>query len=102
MVIASIWGTVLVAIGAALALWSLWWIIQAARTNPSEREAEDEARAAVARGEGWADEGGAARVPFSDAEIADLSTALAPESLEEAGVEARPRGTERKGPFNRR
>ncbi|MDO9356175.1 MAG: hypothetical protein Q7T55_20925, partial [Solirubrobacteraceae bacterium] len=75
MVIAGIYGTAFVVVASLLALWSLWWIIKAAKSNPSEREAEDEARARVARGEGWGDEGVTAPAPFSDAEIAILSDA---------------------------
>lgn len=101
VIIAGIYGTGFVAIASVLALWSLWWIIKAAKTNPSEREAEDEARARVARGEGW-DEHGTAPVPFSDGEIADLSAALAPEDPAEAGVDVRPRPETPKGRFNKR
>jgi hypothetical protein len=91
VIVASIYGTAFIVVGTLLAFWSLWWIIKAAMTNPSEREAEDEARAAVARGEGWADENGSARQPFTDAEIKTLSDALAAEDPTEAGVDVRPR-----------
>ncbi|MDO9354777.1 MAG: hypothetical protein Q7T55_13855, partial [Solirubrobacteraceae bacterium] len=67
-----------------------------------ERAAEDEARAAVARGEGWADEKGRAQRPFSDDDIAELSAALAAEDPTEAGVDVRPRPDTPKGRFNKR
>jgi hypothetical protein len=91
VIVASIYGTGFIVVGTLLAFWSLWWIIKAAWTNPSEREAEDEARAAVARGEGWADESGSGRKPFSDVEMQALSDALAPEDPGAAGVDVRPR-----------
>ncbi len=90
MVVASIWGTGFTILGATLALWSLWWIISAARTNIGEREAEVEAREAVGRGESWADQNGSAPRPFSDAEIRELSEALEPSDPAEAGVDVSP------------
>ena len=77
------------AVGSVLALWSITWIIRASLSNPDTREAEVEARARVARGEGW--DGPTAPHTFSDEEMADLAQALAPLTLEEAGVDARPR-----------
>ncbi len=102
MIIAGIYGTSFVVVASILALWSLWWIIKAAKTNPSEREAEDEARERVARGEGWADENGSARVPFTDAEIAELSASLSPEDPADAGIDARPKPDAPKRRFNKR
>lgn len=90
MVVASIYGTAFIAVSIVLALWSLWWIISGARTNIDEREAEVEAREAVARGEGWADQNGSALRPFTDAEIAELSAALEPQDPAEAGIDVRP------------
>lgn len=90
MVVASIWGTGFTILGALLALWSLWWIISAARTNIGEREAEVEAREAVGRGESWADQNGSAPRPFTDAEIQRLSDALAPSDPDEAGIDVSP------------
>ncbi|MBJ7471145.1 MAG: hypothetical protein JHD16_07575 [Solirubrobacteraceae bacterium] len=97
MIIASIYGTAFVIVGALLALWSLWWIISAARTNIGEREAEVAAREAVGRGEAWADQNGSAPKPFSDAEIAELSESLAPQSPEDAGIDVRPAPPKPKG-----
>ena len=96
VVIAGIYGTAFIVVATLLALWSLWWILKAAWTNPAEREAEDDARARIARGEGW-EEGSSAPVPFSDEEIAELSTALAPDDPAAVGVDARPRPDTPKG-----
>ena len=101
MVVASIYGTAFVITGALLALWSLWWIISAARTNIGEREAEVEAREAVARGESWADQNGSAPKPFTDAEIAELSAALEPSDPAEAGIDVSPAPKQHKGRFGR-
>lgn len=90
MVVASYWGTGFTIVGASLALWSLWWIISAARTNIGEREAEVAAREAVGRGESWADQNGSAPKPFTDAEIARLAASQQPQTLEDAGVDASP------------
>jgi hypothetical protein len=91
VIVASIYGTGFIVLGSLLALWSLWWIVKAALADPIERNAEDEARAAVGRGEGWPDERGPgrARKSFSDEEIARLSAALEPADPAEVGVEVR-------------
>lgn len=104
VIVASIYGTGFIIIGALLALWSLWWIVKAAMTDPIERTAEDEARAAVGRGEGWPDERGPgrARKAFSDEEIARLSEALEPSDPAEAGVEVRELTDNEKRRRNRR
>lgn len=97
MVVASIYGTAFVVVGSLLALWSLWWIISAARTNIGEREAEVEAREAVGRGEAWADQNGSAPKPFTDAEIAQLSDSLAAQDPSDAGIDVRPAPPKPKG-----
>lgn len=103
MVVASIYGTSFIVLGSLAALWSLWKLIQAAATNPADREAEVEARQRVAEGGSWADENGSAPAPFTDAEIAQLSASLAPETPEEAGVDVSAKPPEKpKGLFNRR
>ncbi len=81
---------------AVAAVASLWWIVRGSLTNGSEREQEDAARERVAQGGSW-EPGGAAPKPFTDAELHELSQALAPQSLEEAGVEARPREDRKRG-----
>ncbi len=88
MVLASLIGNAFIALSVVLAIWSLWWIVRGSLTNVDERTAEDEARQRVADGGSWDD--GPAPEPFSDAELAELSEALRPSTLEEAGVEARP------------
>lgn len=91
MVLAGVLSTGFTIIAALLAVWSLWWIVSAARTNPGEREAEVEARDRVARGEGWdPDDGLPTPQAFTDAELLALSDALAPQTPEEAGVDVRP------------
>ncbi|MEH3052890.1 MAG: hypothetical protein PGN13_02640 [Patulibacter minatonensis] len=95
MVNGSIYGNAFIAVSVALAIWSLWWIVRGSLTNGDERNAEDEARRRVAEGGQW-DDGRPSPRPFSDEELAELSDALAPSSLEEAGVEARPRARERR------
>ncbi|MDQ8044946.1 MAG: hypothetical protein AAGC46_18465 [Solirubrobacteraceae bacterium] len=103
MILASIYGTGFIVLGALLALWSLWWIVKAAMTDPVERTAEDEARAAVGRGEGWPDERGRPRKAFTDEEIARLSEALEPSDPDEVGVEVREKtDDEKRGRRNRR
>ena len=97
VVLANLWGTGFTVLGALLALWSLWWIVSAARTNIGEREAEVEARERVAQGGTWADQNGSAPKPFTDAEIARLSEALAPSDPAEAGIDARPAPKSDKG-----
>jgi hypothetical protein len=92
VVVASIIANAFIALSVVLAIWSLWWIIRGSLTNVDERTAEDEARQRVAEGGTWGD--GPQPEPFTDAELARLSDALAPSSLEEAGVEARPRPKE--------
>lgn len=88
---ASVLATAFTVIAALLAIWSLWWIVNAARTNPGEREAEVQARDRVARGEGWAqDDGLPAPQAFTDDELRHLSEALAPQRPEDVGVDARP------------
>lgn len=94
MVLAGLWSNLFLIATAVAALWSLWWIVRGALTNVSEREEEDAARARVAEGGGWDPDGPAPR-PFSDAELRELSEALEPQSLEEAGVSARPRERKR-------
>lgn len=86
---AGVLATIFTVVASLLALWSLWWFIKAAKTNPGEREAEVEARERVARGEGWEEGSGPTDVPCTDAELAKLSDALAAQSLEEAGIDAR-------------
>lgn len=90
MVIASIWGYGFTVLGALLAVWSLWWIVSAARTNIGEREAEVEAREAVAKGGAWADQNGNAPKPFTDAELAQLAESLEAVDPAEAGIDVRP------------
>ncbi len=77
-----------IALSVVLAIWSLWWIVRGSLTNVDERTAEAEARKRVGEGGSWDD--GPAPEPFTDAELAALSEALRPSTLEEAGVEARP------------
>lgn len=101
MVVASIYGTAFIVVGIALALWSLWWIIAAARTNIDEREAEVAAREAVGRGEAWADQNGSAPQPFSDEEIAELAASLEPVDPADAGIDVR-RAPDPKGRRGRR
>lgn len=83
---------IITAIGAVLAIWSITWIIRAQATDPKERREEADARARVARGEGW--NGPTPPPSFSDSELSALARALEPLTLEEAGVEARPRTPE--------
>lgn len=90
VVVASIWGYGFTVLGALLALWSLWWIISAARTNIGEREAEVEAREVVAKGGSWADQNGSAPKPFTDAELAALAESLEPSDPADVGVDVRP------------
>lgn len=94
VVLASLIGNAFIALSVVLAIWSLWWIVRGSLTNVDERTAEDEARQRVAEGGAWGD--GPAPEPFTDAELTELSQALAPSTLEEAGVEARPRPPEPK------
>lgn len=94
MVLASLIGNAFIALSVVLAIWSLWWIVRGSLTNVDERTAEDEARQRIAEGGAWDD--GPAPEPFTDEELSELSRALEPTSLEEAGVEARPRPPEPK------
>lgn len=80
--------TILTSVGAVLAIWSISWIVRAQRDNSGERIEEDEARARVAAGQGW--DGPLPPPSFSDDELAALSLAQTPLSLEEAGIVARP------------
>lgn len=90
------WTTIVTAIGAVLALWSITWIIKAQRTGSAERRLEDDARERVAGGQGW--DGPKPPRSFTDAELAALARAQQPLTLEQAGVEARPLPpTRRKG-----
>jgi hypothetical protein len=91
VVLGSIYGTAFIVLGSLLALWSLWWIVKAAMTNPAERDAEMEARARVARGEGWSEDGSPPPASFSDSEMAELSDALRAENPAEAGIDVTPR-----------
>lgn len=84
------WTTIVTAIGAVLAVWSISWIVRAQRTGSDERSEEERARARVAQGQGW--DGPRPPHAFSDAELAALARAQAPLTLEEAGVYAVPRG----------
>lgn len=99
MVIASIYGNVFLTVSGLLAIWSLWWIIKAARSNPSERNAEVEARERVAQGGGWAD-GDRQPRSLTDDEIAALSAAQAADEPAAASVDAQPR--ERRGRAHRK
>lgn len=84
----STWTTIFTVVGAVLAVWSMSWIVRAQREGSNDRKLETVARARVASGEGW--DGPAPPRAFSDEELAALSRALEPMSLEEAGVIARP------------
>jgi hypothetical protein len=88
VVVASLIGNGFILLSVILAIWSLWWIVRGSLTNIDERSAEDEARQRVAEGGTWGD--GPQPKPFTDAELARLSDALAPSDLDEAGIDARP------------
>lgn len=90
MVVASIYGIAFTVVGVMLALWSLWWIISAARTNIGEREAEVAAREHVAETGSWADQNGSAPKPFTDAELAQLAESLEPVDPAEVGIDVSP------------
>jgi hypothetical protein len=102
VVVANVIGNAFIALSVVVALWSLWWIIRGSLTNVAERTAEDDARQRIAEGGAWDD--GVVPEPFSDAELARLSDALAPSDLDAAGVEARPRpaGSRRRRSSNKR
>lgn len=87
---------------AVVAVGSLWWMVRGSLTNVGEREREDAARARIAEGGSW-EPGGAAPKPFTDGELRELAQALQPQTLEEAGVEARPaERRRRRGRSNKR
>lgn len=83
------WTTIVTAIGAVLAVWSISWIVRAQRTGSDERREEQRARARVAEGQGW--DGPKPPYAFSDAELAELALSQQPLTLEEAGVYGVPR-----------
>ena len=90
VIVASIYGTGFLVVSGILAVWSLWWIIKAAKTNPDERQAEVDARARVAAGGSWT-EGEAPPRALTDAEIAALSESQMADDPAASGVDVKPR-----------
>lgn len=92
MFVAGLFDTAYLVVTGVLALWAISWLIKGSLTNVGERDAEVQARERIAQGGAWAEDELPPRA-LTDGEIDDLSGALRPSTLEEAGIDARPRAT---------